>query len=108
MVGSTAHLELDDTAHITIRALDDTGVAADTGDEKRGHVGSKPAAASIVSEGCTHRPGLNLGLELSDQFAVPLRFPVHGILQPLDLLLKVRDARFERLHPVIRCAAIGR
>jgi hypothetical protein len=57
--------------------------------------GLKPAAASILREGWAHRAGLDLRLELGDQLAVPLRFPVHGILQPLDQPLQVSDSRLE-------------
>jgi hypothetical protein len=47
----TAHLEFDHAAHVTIGALDESGVAADTGDEERGHVRLQSAAAGILREG---------------------------------------------------------
>jgi hypothetical protein len=81
---STAHLEFDHAAHVVVRALDESRVGIDNRDEKRGHVGLEPAAAGILRESCAHRPGLDLALELGDQLGMPLRFPVHRILQPLD------------------------
>ena len=77
---STAHLEFDHTAHVTVRTFDESGVAADIGDEERGHVGLEPAAAGILRESCAHRPGLDLALELGDQLGMPLGLPVHGVL----------------------------
>jgi hypothetical protein len=62
------------------------------------------AAASILREGCSHRAGLDLRLEVSDQRFVPLRFPVYGVLQPLHEPLKVRDTRFEQRHTIIACS----
>jgi hypothetical protein len=61
---------------------------------------SEPAVASIFRERCPHRSGLDLGLELGDQFGVPLRFPVHRVLQSLELLLEACDARFEPLEAI--------
>lgn len=78
--GSTAHLEFDHAAHVTIRALEENGIAPDTGDEERGHFGSEPAAAGVLREGGAHRPRLDLALELGDQLGMPLGFPVHGVL----------------------------
>ncbi|MFZ0376887.1 MAG: hypothetical protein WCD11_19695 [Solirubrobacteraceae bacterium] len=112
-----AHLELDHTAHVTVRTLDSRRIAADTRNKKRRHVGLKPAAASILGEGWAHNAGLDLRLELGDQLAVPLGFPVHGILQPLDQPLQVSDSRLEPGHTIIlfidrrasvRCVSAGR
>jgi|SRR5437764_3876886 len=61
--------------------------------------GSEPAVANVLGEGCAHRSGLDLSLELGDQLPVPLRFPVHRVLQPLDQLLEVRYSRFECSEP---------
>ena len=61
-------------------------------------VRSQPAVASVLSEGCAHRSRLDLGLELGDQLGVPVRFPVHRVLQPLNQLLEVRHSRFECLE----------
>jgi hypothetical protein len=46
--------------------------------------GSQPAVASILGEGGAHGSGLDLAPKFRDQLAVPLRFPVHGVLQTLD------------------------
>ena len=62
-------------------------------------VGSEPAVAGVLSEGCAHRSGPDLGLELGDQLGLPLRFPVYRVLQPLDQPLEVRQSRFECLEP---------
>ena len=70
----------DHAAHVTIRALEESRVAADTGDDERGHLGLESAAASILGEGCAHRPRLDLVLEFGDQLGMPLGFPVHGVL----------------------------
>jgi hypothetical protein len=68
----TAHLELEHTAHVTVGAPEDTWIAGDTRDKERRHVELKPAAASILREGCAHRAGLGLRLELTDQLCMPL------------------------------------
>jgi len=62
-------------------------------------VGSEPAVASLLGEGCAHRSGVDLGLELGHQPRVPLRFPMHRVLQPLDQLLEVRESRLDCLEP---------
>jgi hypothetical protein len=112
-----AHLELDHTAHVTIRALEGSRIATDTRNKKRRHVGLQPAAASILREGRPHRAGLDLRLELSDQLGVPLGFPVHGILQALDKPLQMSDSRLEPWQTIIlfidrratvRCICAGR
>jgi hypothetical protein len=56
-------------------------------------VRSEPAAASIFRERGAHRSRPDLSLKLGDLFRVPLRFPVHRVLQPLQQLLEVRGAR---------------
>jgi hypothetical protein len=43
---------------------------------------------------------MDLCLEFGDQLLVPLRFPVHRVLQPLDELLEVGHTRFERSEPL--------
>jgi hypothetical protein len=62
--------------------------------------GLEPTVASIFGEGDAHRSGLDLALELGDQLAVALRFPVHGVLQALDEPLELPHAPFERLEPI--------
>jgi hypothetical protein len=61
-------------------------------------VRSEPAVAGVLGKGGAHRSGLDLGLELGDQPGVPLKFPVHRVLQALDQLLDVRQSRFECLE----------
>jgi len=70
-------------------------LADDIWEKERRHVELKTPAASILREGCAHRAGLGLRLELTDQLCVPLGFPVYGVLEPLYEPLQVRDARFE-------------
>jgi len=63
---------------------------------------SEPAIASIFRERGAHGSGLDAGLEFGDQPGVSLRFPVHRVLQPVELLLEVGHTSFERLEAVRR------
>ncbi|MGH9618662.1 MAG: hypothetical protein ACRD45_02980 [Bryobacteraceae bacterium] len=56
--------------------------------------------AGIRREGRAHRTWLDLSSELVDQPGLSFRFSVHRVLQSLEQLLHVRDARFERLEAI--------
>ena len=76
-------------------------IAADTRDKECRHVELEPTAASIVREGCAHCARLDLPLELGDQLFMPIGLPVHGVLEPLDEPLQMRDTGFEQGDTII-------
>lgn len=75
-----ARLQLDLAAQLDVGALDNMGSLPTQGIKNVVAVGLQPAVASVLGKGRTHRSGLDLCLKLGDQFALPLRFPVHGVL----------------------------
>ena len=54
----------------------------------------------MLGEGCAHRCGIDLSLELSDQRIMPFRFPVHRVLKSLKQPLHVCHTSFERLETI--------
>ncbi|HEY2437261.1 MAG TPA: hypothetical protein VGH93_08765, partial [Solirubrobacteraceae bacterium] len=63
-------------------------------------VRSDPSVARVLREGRAHRARLHLVSEIGDQLRLTLRFAMHRVLQSLEQLLDVRDARFKRLEPI--------
>lgn len=56
--------------------------------------------ASVLAEGRAHRRRLDLSLQLGNQLVMPLRLAVHGVLEPLHEVLKVRDAGLQGVDSV--------